>query len=89
MKTKLMTRVKTPEEVPYSKHYSVIEFHEVTESSGWGSEHDNRVLCPHYYVSEDREAWEAHIRALEHVKVKYVASIVEARAKVERPVVIS
>lgn len=94
MKTKLMKRVEKPSDVPTGKHYAVIEFREVTEASGWGPENDSTVSAPHYYVTEDRDAWEAHIRACEHDKrtpgfrYEYVALVVESKAKIERPVVI-
>ena len=83
-----MIRVKKPDDVPTGKHYAVIEFRSVTEASGWGPENDTQELCPHYYVTEDRDEWENHIKELEAVKSKwdrcqYVALVVSAKATIE------
>jgi hypothetical protein len=85
-----MKQVKKPEDVPNGKHYAVIEFHKVTESSGWGSENDSQVTCPNYYVTEDIEAWKSHIRELEGKKksgsyyyAPYVAFEVKSKAIIE------
>lgn len=86
--TKLMTKVTEPAEVPEGPHYAILEFHTVEESTGWPEQPSNTVSAPHYYVTTDRDAWEAHIRALVHGRIKYVAMKVEGKAKVERPIII-
>ncbi len=87
--TKLMKLVLSSNDVPEGPHFAVLEFHQVTESSGWGSEHDTQASAPKYYVTDNREAWESHIRACVHDKTKYVAMKVEGKAKIERPVIIT
>ena len=88
--TNEMIRVKQSSDIPLSKHYAVLEFREVTESSGWGSENDSSVSAPHYYITEDVAIWESHIKMLEankrsstYNKVNYAAFIVEKKAIIE------
>lgn len=87
-----MKRVKLPADIPNGKHYAVIEFRKVTESSGWGPENDSQVLCPHIYVSEDVDDWTAHVKALEAEQKRafsgcdYVALQVQGKAKIETTV---
>lgn len=84
-----MKQVKIPDDIPNGKHYLVIEFTKVTESSGWGTENDTRVLAPTIYVTDNHDDWLQHIGAMVkgrnayHEQVPYVALKVEGKAKIE------
>ncbi len=83
---KMMKRVAKNDDVPNGKHYQVIEFHEVYESSGWGPENDSKTSCPHYYVTENLNDFNSHIKMLEHDKTKYVAAEVNGKVIVKREI---
>ena len=90
-----MKQVTKPEEFPDGPHYVVIEFHTVTEDSGWGADNNSRVSAPHVYVTTDDKDWKDHVQRLEENRAKtysfvpYVALVVSNKATVKRTIEIS
>ncbi len=75
-----MERVRRPEEVPTEFHYAVVEFRDITV----GYQTGDKELCPHYYITEDRDDWERHITNLANQQdVEYVAFKSQGKVKVK------
>lgn len=89
-KRREMVTVTKPEHVPEGRHWAIVVFEKLSYDDTYGgtaTEHVNR-----YYVTDDREVWEAEVKRLgekEGYDKKTFVAFEATKAKVTRSVTVA